>query len=103
MTYGLERLTMFLQGKRSAFELEWAPGVTWGEVYRESEREGSTYNFELAPVEVLAKRELGTAPDSVFIGPRRLALRFDDLPEQTPDEWIKGPPSELREKAAAGF
>ncbi len=51
----------------------------------------------------LAKRELGTAPDGLFIGPRRLALRFDDLPEQTPDEWIKGPPLELREKAAAGF
>jgi glycyl-tRNA synthetase alpha chain len=47
---------MFLQRKRSAFELEWAPGVTWGDVYRESEREWSTYNFELAPVEVLARR-----------------------------------------------
>jgi glycyl-tRNA synthetase alpha chain len=56
ITYGLERLAMFLQGKRSAFELEWAPGVTWGDVYRENEREWSIYNFELAPVEVLAQR-----------------------------------------------
>jgi len=56
MTYGLERLAMFLQGKRSAFDLEWAPGVTWGDVYRESEREWSTYNFELAPVDVLTER-----------------------------------------------
>jgi glycyl-tRNA synthetase alpha chain len=56
MTYGLERLAMFLQGKRSAFELEWAPGVTWGDVYRESEREWSIYNFELAPVDVLEAR-----------------------------------------------
>jgi glycyl-tRNA synthetase alpha chain len=56
ITYGLERLTMFLQRKRSAFELEWAPGVTWGDVYRENERQWSTYNFELAPVEVLARR-----------------------------------------------
>jgi glycyl-tRNA synthetase alpha chain len=56
MTYGLERLAMFLQGKRSAFELEWAPGVTWGDVYRESEREWSAYNFELAPVDVLEAR-----------------------------------------------
>jgi glycyl-tRNA synthetase alpha chain len=56
ITYGLERLAMFLQGKRSAFELEWAPGVTWGDVYRESEREWSVYNFELAPVDVLARR-----------------------------------------------
>jgi glycyl-tRNA synthetase beta chain len=51
----------------------------------------------------LAERHLGAAPDRLFIGPRRLALRFDDLAAQTPDEWIKGPPLELREKAAAGF
>jgi glycyl-tRNA synthetase alpha chain len=56
MTYGLERLGMFLQGKRSAFDLEWAPGVTWGDVYRESEREWSTYNFEVAPVDMLETR-----------------------------------------------
>jgi glycyl-tRNA synthetase alpha chain len=56
MTYGLERLAMFLQGVRSAFELEWAPGVSWGDVYRESEREWSAYNFELAPVDVLEAR-----------------------------------------------
>jgi glycyl-tRNA synthetase alpha chain len=56
MTYGLERLAMFLQGKRSAFELEWAPGVTWGDVYKENEREWSIYNFEVAPVDVLMRR-----------------------------------------------
>jgi glycyl-tRNA synthetase alpha chain len=56
ITYGLERLAMFLQGKGSAFELEWAPGITWGDVYRENEREWSTYNFELAPVDVLMRR-----------------------------------------------
>jgi glycyl-tRNA synthetase alpha chain len=56
MTYGLERLAMFLQGKRTAFELEWAPGVTWGDVYRESERQWSAYNFEEAPVDVLTRR-----------------------------------------------
>ena len=56
MTYGLERLAMFLQGKKSAFDLEWAPGVTWGDVYRESEREWSAYNFEVAPVDVLLRR-----------------------------------------------
>jgi glycyl-tRNA synthetase alpha chain len=56
ITYGLERLAMFIQGKRSAFELEWAPGVTWGDVYRESERQWSIYNFEEAPADVLARR-----------------------------------------------
>jgi len=56
ITYGLERLAMFLQAKRSALELEWAPGITWAEVYREHERQWSTYNFEEAPVEVLRGR-----------------------------------------------
>ena len=56
MTYGLERLAMFLQGVRSAFDLEWAPGVSWGEVYRENERQWSAYNFEEAPVEILTHR-----------------------------------------------
>ena len=56
ITYGLERLAMFLQGKRSALELEWAPGVLWGDVYRESEREWSVYNFEVAPVDILTSR-----------------------------------------------
>lgn len=56
ITYGLERLAMFLQGKRSALEIEWAPGISWGDVYRENERQWSVYNFETAPVETLTRR-----------------------------------------------
>ena len=56
ITYGLERLAMFLQGKRTAFDLEWAPGFTWGDVYKESERQWSIYNFEEAPVDTLMRR-----------------------------------------------
>jgi len=55
ITYGLERLALFIQGKRTAFEIEWAPGVTWGDVYRENEREWSAYNFDLADVEMLSR------------------------------------------------
>jgi glycyl-tRNA synthetase alpha chain len=55
ITYGLERLAMFLQDKPSAFELEWAPGVTWGDIYRENERQWSVYNFEAAPADVLTR------------------------------------------------
>jgi len=56
MTYGLERLGLFLQGKKSSLDLEWAPGMTWGDVYRESERQWSQYNYEEAPVDVLQRR-----------------------------------------------
>jgi len=40
---------------------------------------------------------------NVFVGPRRLALLVDDLPEREPDEWAKGPPEHLRDRAAEGF
>jgi glycyl-tRNA synthetase alpha chain len=55
ITYGLERLAMFLQGKSTAFDLEWAPGITWGDVYRENERQWSAYNFEEVPVDMLMR------------------------------------------------
>jgi len=56
ITYGLDRLAMHVQGKRTVLELEWAPGVTWADVYLENEREWSTYNFEVAPVDTLTRR-----------------------------------------------
>jgi glycyl-tRNA synthetase beta chain len=56
-----------------------------------------------AQLPVLAERELGVVPDHMFVGPRRLSLLFDEIPEQTADEWVKGPPVELKDKAAAGF
>jgi tetrameric-type glycyl-tRNA synthetase alpha subunit len=55
ITYGLERIAMFIQGKRTAFELEWAPGYTWGDIFKENERQWSIYNFEVASVEMLAR------------------------------------------------
>ena len=56
ITYGLERLAMFIQDVRSVWDLEWAPGFTYANVYRESERQWSAYNFEHAPVDVLTGR-----------------------------------------------
>ncbi len=50
----------------------------------------------------LAREHLGAQTVELYIGPRRLALPVD-VPERTADEWIKGPPENLREKAAAGF
>ncbi len=48
ITYGLERLAMYLQGKESVFDLVWTPGVSYGDVYHQNEVEQSRYNFELA-------------------------------------------------------
>ncbi len=46
ITYGLERLAMYLQGVENVFDLVWAPGVTYGDVYHQNEVEQSRYNFE---------------------------------------------------------
>ena len=53
LTYGLERLAMYLQAKESVFDLVWVDGVTYGDVYRQNEVEQSRYNFELADTAML--------------------------------------------------
>jgi glycyl-tRNA synthetase alpha chain len=46
ITYGLERLAMYLQGVENVFDLLWTEGVTYGDVYHQNEVEQSKYNFE---------------------------------------------------------
>jgi glycyl-tRNA synthetase alpha chain len=50
LTYGLERITMFLQNVDSVYDIEWAPGITYGQIHKRDEWELSTYNFEVADV-----------------------------------------------------
>ena len=51
----------------------------------------------------LVRAHLGVAPSELFVGPRRIAFLAEDLSERTEDEWVKGPPENLRDRAAAGF
>ena len=53
ITYGVERLAMYIQGVDSVYDLEWAPGFTYGDVFLRNEREQSSYNFELADTDML--------------------------------------------------
>jgi glycyl-tRNA synthetase alpha chain len=53
ITYGIERLAMYLQNKESIFDLVWVDGVKYGDVYRQNEVEQSRYNFELSNTEML--------------------------------------------------
>ncbi len=57
ITYGIERLAMYMQGVDSIYDLVWANGprgaVTYGDIYRQNEFEQSTYNFELADTDAL--------------------------------------------------
>jgi glycyl-tRNA synthetase beta chain len=61
----------------------------------------SVYEAE-AQLPVLSERQLGAKPDQLLVGPRRLAILVS-VEEQTGEQWIKGPPVSLREKAAEGF
>jgi len=57
ITYGLERLAMYLQNVESIFDLVWTDGplgrITYGDVYHQNEVEQSKYNFEAADIEAL--------------------------------------------------
>ena len=55
ITYGLERLSAFLQGKDSVYDIEWTAGVTYGDVRKRDELQYSVYNFELADRDTLWK------------------------------------------------
>ncbi|HSO42884.1 MAG TPA: glycine--tRNA ligase subunit alpha, partial [Rhodospirillales bacterium] len=66
LTYGLERLAMYIQGVENVYDLDWdGCGTRYGDVFLQAEREGSAYNFEYADVDVLfrhfadAERECG--------------------------------------------
>ncbi|HEY2559651.1 MAG TPA: glycine--tRNA ligase subunit alpha [Caldimonas sp.] len=53
ITYGLERLAMYLQGVDNVFDLQWTEGLSYRDVYHQNEIEQSTYNFEKSDVEFL--------------------------------------------------
>ena len=61
LTYGLERLAMYIQGVDNVFELDWdgvakkKGGKTYGDVFLQAEKEHSKYNFEVADTEMLKR------------------------------------------------
>ena len=56
LTYGLERISMFVQGKKNVYDIDWNnEGVKYGDVYLQSEKEFSAYNFDHANTESLLK------------------------------------------------
>ena len=56
LTYGLERLAMYIQGVENVYELDWnGQGVRYGDVFLEAEREFSAHNFEFAGTDMLRR------------------------------------------------
>ena len=85
LTYGLERIAMYLQDVDSMYDVAWSPGTTYGEICKRAEWEWSTYNFEQADVkahfaafdhyEAEAKRLLALSDDPL----KKLALPAYDF------------------------
>ncbi len=79
LTYGLERLAMYIQGVENVYDLDFngAPGdrrVSYGDVFLQAEREFSAYNFEHADTEILLRQFAFAEQECMAILKRNLAL-----------------------------
>ena len=75
LTYGLERLAMYVQGVENVYELDFnGAGVTYGDVFLRAEREHSEYNFEIADVETLLRQFSFAEKECGRLLERKLAL-----------------------------
>lgn len=53
LTYGLERICMYLQGVDNVYDLKWNDTISYGDIYHEQEVEQSKYNYEIADIDML--------------------------------------------------
>ena len=75
ITYGLERLCMFVQGKNNVFDLDWNDeGVKYKEVFFQAEKEFSAYNFEFANTDNLLKNFENTENECKSLLEKKLSL-----------------------------
>jgi glycyl-tRNA synthetase alpha chain len=75
LTYGLERLCMFVQSKKNVYDLDWNnEGVKYKEVFFQAEKEFSAYNFEFANTETLLKSFEFAESECKALLKKRLAL-----------------------------
>ncbi|MGQ9694802.1 MAG: glycine--tRNA ligase subunit alpha [Thermodesulfobacteriota bacterium] len=74
ITYGIERIAMYLQGVDNVFELEWTKGIKYGDIHHRSEVEYSFYNFEEADVPMLFNLFAQYEKESMKLIEKRLVL-----------------------------
>ncbi len=83
MTYGLERLAMYIQGVENVYDLDFnGAGVSYGDVFLQAEREYSAYNFEHADTEILLQQ-------FAFAEKECAAILEQNLPLPAYDQCIK--------------
>jgi glycyl-tRNA synthetase alpha chain len=75
LTYGLERLAMYVQGVENVYDLDWnGKGVKYGDVFLQNEKEQSAYNFEHANTEMLFRHFADAEAESRSLQSKGLAL-----------------------------
>ena len=74
ITYGLERLATYIQGKDSVYDLQYNEHLTYGDVFKENEREFSAYSFEAADTALLFKQFADAAGECRALVDRNLPL-----------------------------
>ncbi len=74
ITYGLERIAMYLQDKENVFDLMWNDQLTYGDVHKKGEWELSVYNFETADVDMLVKMFGMQERESIKLSEKGLVL-----------------------------
>ncbi len=83
LTYGIERLAMYIQGVENVYDLDWnGAGVTYGDVFLQNEREFSAYNFEHADTAILLRHFADAETECT-------ALLKAELPLPAYDQCIK--------------
>ncbi|MDQ7788389.1 MAG: glycine--tRNA ligase subunit alpha [Thermodesulfovibrionales bacterium] len=74
LTYGLERIAMYLQGVDNVFHLQWCKGIQYGEIHHIDEVEFSKFNFDYADTELLAKQFDSYEKESIRLNKLGLVL-----------------------------
>ena len=74
ITYGLERLAMYLQGVDNVYNLKWTETLSYGDVYLQNEIEQSTYNFEHSDVDFLLQAFAAHEKQAKYLMEQQLAL-----------------------------
>jgi len=74
ITYGLERIAMYLQQKESVYDLSWNKKIAYGDIHKKGEWELSVYSFELADVETLLKMFELCERESIRISEKGIVL-----------------------------
>ena len=74
ITYGLERLAMYLQDVDNIYKLQWTDNMTYGDVYLQNEKEQSAYNFEYSDVDFLFTAFTAHEKQAAYLIDKQLAL-----------------------------